>query len=152
MSKVTLFLWFDGTAEEAAQFYVSLLPNAKVTSVSRRAEGEPAQSVVFELEGREVIAFNGGPEYHFTPATSFQVSCETQSEIDRLWDRLSEGGEPLRCGWITDKFGLTWQIIPINLVEMLGDRDPQKAGAVMAAMLQMVKLDIGILEAAYASA
>jgi predicted 3-demethylubiquinone-9 3-methyltransferase (glyoxalase superfamily) len=152
MGKITLFLWFDGTAEQAAEFYVSLFPSARMVSVARAAEGAPAQSAVFELDGQEVIAFNGGPVYTFTPATSFLVSCETQGEIDRYWNALAEGGQPLRCGWITDRFGVTWQIVPSNLQSMLQDENPQKSSAVMTAMLQMVKLDSGALDAAYASA
>jgi predicted 3-demethylubiquinone-9 3-methyltransferase (glyoxalase superfamily) len=152
MATVTLFLWFDGTAEQAAEFYVSVFPRSKIVEVSRGAEGAPAQSAVFELDGREIIAFNGGPMYHFTPATSLLVACETQDEIDRYWDALVVGGEPLRCGWITDRFGLTWQIVPAKLPEMLQDKNPQKASAVMTAMMPMVKLDIDALEAAYASA
>jgi predicted 3-demethylubiquinone-9 3-methyltransferase (glyoxalase superfamily) len=152
MGNITLFLWFDGTAEQAAEFYVSLFPNARMVGVSRTGVGAGAQAAIFELDGREIIAFNGGPQYKFTPATSLLVSCETQEEIDRYWDALAAGGEPLRCGWITDRFGLTWQIAPSKLQEMLQDKDRQKANAVLAAMLQMVKLDIGALESAYASA
>jgi predicted 3-demethylubiquinone-9 3-methyltransferase (glyoxalase superfamily) len=142
MQKVTPFLWFDGKAEEAANFYVSLFNNAKVISTS-------AMSVTFEIDGREFIAFNGGPMFKFTEAISLFVSCDTQEEIDRLWDELSEGGQKQKCGWLKDKYGVSWQIIPPVLGRMLQDKDPAKSKRVMQAMLQMDKIDIAALQKAY---
>ena len=141
-SSITPFLWFDDKAEEAANFYVSIFKNSKIVDVT-------ATSTTFELDGREFIAFNGGPHYRFSPAVSFFVNCETQPEVDELWDKLSEGGETLRCGWLTDKYGLTWQIIPSTLGEMLQDEDAAKSKRVMEAMLAMVKIDIAALKRAY---
>ena len=143
MQKVTPFLWFDGKAEEAAGFYVSLFKNARIVSSS-------AMSVTFEIDGREFTAFNGGPMFKFTEAISLFVSCETQEEIDRLWDKLSEGGQKQQCGWLKDKFGVSWQIIPPVLGKMLQDKDPAKSKRVMQAMLQMDKIDIAALQRAYA--
>lgn len=148
MSKITPFLWFDGQAEEAMIFYVSLFDDAKVIDIMRQGEGGPAFSVKFELAGQEFMALNGGPQYKFSPATSFLVSCETQDEIDRLWERLSDGGAPNQCGWVDDRFGLTWQIVPSVLGQLLGDPDPERAGRVMQAMLAMTKMDISALQAA----
>lgn len=142
MPNITPFLWFDDKAEEAANFYVSIFPNSKIESAS-------STSVTFELEGQKFYALNGGPHYTLTPAVSFFVDCETQHEVDELWNKLLEGGEPLRCGWITDKFGLTWQIIPKLLGEMLQDDDDEKSQRVMQAMLQMVKIDVAGLQRAY---
>ena len=142
MPNITPFLWFDDKAEEAANFYVSIFPNSKIESAS-------STSVTFELEGQKFYALNGGPHYTLTPAVSFFVDCETQHEVDELWNTLLEGGEPLRCGWITDKFGLTWQIIPKLLGEMLQDDDDEKSQRVMQAMLQMVKIDVAGLQRAY---
>jgi predicted 3-demethylubiquinone-9 3-methyltransferase (glyoxalase superfamily) len=155
MQKITPFLWFDDKAEEAMNFYVSLFKNSKVMSVSRYGEeglGAPGKvmSATFQLEGQEFFALNGGPHYSFTPAISLFVSCETQEEVDELWEKLSEGGEKDRCGWLKDKYGLSWQIIPTALGELLGDKDPEKAGRVMQAMLQMSKIDIQALKQAYA--
>ena len=155
MPKITPFLWFDGQAEEAMNHYVSIFKNARVISVSRRGDaggsGEEGRvfSCTFELEGQPFIALNGGPLFQFTEAISLFVSCETQAEVDELWTRLSDGGAESRCGWLKDKFGLSWQIIPAVLGEMLGDKDPAKAGRVMQAMLRMVKLDIAALRQAY---
>jgi predicted 3-demethylubiquinone-9 3-methyltransferase (glyoxalase superfamily) len=142
MQKITPFLWFDGKAEEAANFYVSLFKNARIASSS-------PMSVTFQIDGREFIAFNGGPMFKFTEAISLFVSCETQEEIDRLWDKLSEGGQKQRCGWLKDKYGVSWQIIPPTLGRMLQDKDPAKSKRVMQAMLQMGKIDIAALEKAY---
>ena len=142
MHKITPFLWFDGRAEEAANFYVSIFKNAKIESAS-------PMSVTFELEGQKFYALNGGPEYAFTPAISFFVSCETQQEIDNYWDRLAEGGAVQQCGWLTDKFGLTWQIVPSVLFPLLQDKDPKKSTRVMQAMMKMVKLDIAQLQQAH---
>ncbi len=155
MQQITPFLWFDGKAEEAMNFYVSIFKNSKVISVSRCGEGGPApkgtaMSVKFQLNGLEFLALNGGPLFTFSPAVSFFVNCESQQEIDDLWSRLSAGGVKERCGWLKDKYGLSWQIIPSALGRMLQDQDPAKAGRVMQAMMQMEKLDIAALERAYA--
>jgi predicted 3-demethylubiquinone-9 3-methyltransferase (glyoxalase superfamily) len=149
MPKITPFLWFHDGAEEAANTYVSIFENSKIVTVARWGEGAPApkgsvMSVTFQLEGQELIAFNGGPQFSFTPAISLLVSCETQAELDRLWERLAAGGEKQRCGWLKDRFGLSWQIIPRRLGEML--KDPK----VVQAMLQMDKIDIQRLEEAAA--
>ena len=152
--KITPFLWFDSEAEQAANLYVSLFKNSKVTGVSRYGEAGPgpkgsAMSVTFELEGQEFMALNGGPLFKFTEAISFFVNCETQDEIDRLWSKLGDGGEPGQCGWLTDKFGLSWQIVPNVLGELMGDPDPEKSKWVTQAMLKMGKLDIAGLRRAY---
>jgi predicted 3-demethylubiquinone-9 3-methyltransferase (glyoxalase superfamily) len=154
MQKITPFLWFDGKAEEAMNFYVSVFKHAKVGRVTRYGEGGPApkgtvMSATFQLEGQEFFALNGGPMYSFTPAISFFVNCETQQEVDELWDKLSAGGEQQRCGWLKDKYGLSWQIIPSLLGTLLGDKDAVKTQRVMQAMLQMNKIDIkGLQQAA----
>ncbi len=148
MPTITPFLWFDTQAEEAMTLYTSIFDRSKVIAVSR-ANGQ-VMSVQFELEGQRFIALNAGPHHQFNEAVSFFVSCETQQEIDRLWDRLvAEGGSPNQCGWLKDRFGLSWQIIPSALGSMLSDPDPAKARRVMDAMLQMNKLDTGALRAAY---
>jgi len=157
MKRITPFLWFDGNAEEAMNFYVSVFENSLVVRVHRRGGGDGASkgavtSVEFQLEGQEFLALNGGPHFKFSPAISLFVSCETQAEVDELWEKLSAGGERQRCGWLRDRYGLSWQIIPSVLGKLLHDEDPVKAQRVMAAMLQMEKLDIGALERAYASA
>jgi predicted 3-demethylubiquinone-9 3-methyltransferase (glyoxalase superfamily) len=154
MQKITPFLWFDDKAEEAANFYVSVFKNSKVVRVSRYGEGGPGakgtvMSATFQLDGQEFFALNGGPQFHFTPAISFFVNCETQQEVDFLWDKLSEGGRKDRCGWLQDKFGLSWQIVPSILGTLLGDQDPEKSKRVMQAMLQMTRLDTPGLKAAY---
>ena len=154
MQKITPFLWFDGKAEEAAIFYTSIFKNAKVRDVMRYGEAGPGSkgsvmSATFEIEGQEFIALNGGPAYSFTPAISFFVKCETQQEVDDLWAKLSAGGKTQQCGWLQDKFGLSWQIVPTVLGKLLQDKDRQKAKRVMEAMLKMVKLDIEGLHAAY---
>jgi predicted 3-demethylubiquinone-9 3-methyltransferase (glyoxalase superfamily) len=154
MGKITPFLWFDGKAEEAANFYVSIFENAKILNVSRYPEDSPgaagtAMTVSFELEGQEFIALNGGPEYSFTPAVSFSIDCKTQAEVDRFWEGLSEGGRPGQCGWLEDKYGVSWQVVPSLLPELLQDENDEKSDAVMQAMLQMTKLDMGILQEAY---
>jgi predicted 3-demethylubiquinone-9 3-methyltransferase (glyoxalase superfamily) len=154
MGKITPFLWFDGQAEEAANFYVSVFENAKILSVSRYGEDSPGaagtvMTVSFELDGQEFVALNGGPEYAFTPAVSFSIDCTTQAEVDRFWERLCEGGRPVQCGWLQDKYGLSWQVVPSVLPELLQDDDEDKAGAVMQAMLAMTKLDIATLQEAY---
>ena len=157
MQKITTFLWFDGQAEEAARFYTSLFKNSKVNDVMRIGEGGPAPAgsvltVAFELDGQEFTALNGGPQYKFTEAMSLMVNCESQAEVDRLWGALTEGGEEQPCGWLKDRYGLSWQIIPTMLSRMLQDEDPQKAQRVMNAMLQMSKIDTSALQAAYAGA
>jgi predicted 3-demethylubiquinone-9 3-methyltransferase (glyoxalase superfamily) len=154
MPKITPFLWFDNRAEEAMNFYVSIFKNSKILSVSRYGEGGPGEkgtvmTGTFQLDGQEFFALNGGPEFTFTPAISFFVNCETQQEVDELWDKLSEGGEKGRCGWLKDKYGLSWQIIPSVLGELMQDKDAEKAKRVMMAMLQMDKIDIKILKQAY---
>jgi predicted 3-demethylubiquinone-9 3-methyltransferase (glyoxalase superfamily) len=154
MQKINPFLWFDGKAEEAMNFYVSVFKNSKVVSVTRNGEGGPGPkgtvlSATFELEAQRFLALNGGPQFTFSPAISFFVNCETQQEVDELWEKLSEGGEKQRCGWVKDKYGLSWQIIPSALGRMLQDKDPGKARRVMKAMLQMDKIDIQRLKQAY---
>lgn len=155
MQKITPFLWFDGKAEEAMNFYVSIFKNSKIGKVTRYGDGGPgpAGSVMtctFQLEGQEFFALNGGPMYSFTPAISFFVDCKTQGEVDDLWEKLSAGGEVQRCGWLKDKFGLSWQIIPSTLGELMHDKNPEKSKRVMQAMMQMVKIDIEGLKKAYA--
>ena len=154
MQKITPFLWFDGKAEEAMNFYVSIFQNSKVISIARYGEAGPGpkgtvMSATFQLDGQEFFALNGGPQFTFSPAISFFVNCETQQEVDELWEKLSEGGEKGRCGWLKDKYGLSWQVIPSALGEMLRDKDPEKSGRVMTAMLQMDKIDIKTLRRAY---
>jgi predicted 3-demethylubiquinone-9 3-methyltransferase (glyoxalase superfamily) len=156
--KITPFLWFDDKAEEAAKFYTSIFKNSKIGKMTRYAEqaagptGRPTGSVMtveFELEGQEFVALNGGPMFKFSEATSFVVNCETQEEVDYFWSKLSAGGEESRCGWLSDKFGLSWQVVPVVLIEMLADKDKAKAKRVMHAMLQMDKIDIPTLKKAY---
>jgi predicted 3-demethylubiquinone-9 3-methyltransferase (glyoxalase superfamily) len=149
MQKITPFLWFDGQAEEAMNYYVSIFQNSKVLSVNRAGEAGPVISVTFQLDGQEFFALNGGPQFKFTEAVSFFVNCETQAEVDELWDKLSAGGEKSRCGWLKDKYGLSWQVIPSVLGKLLHDPDPEKAQRVMGAMLQMSKIDIAALQQAY---
>ena len=154
MQKITPFLWFDTQAEDAMNFYISIFKNSKVVGVSRWGEAGPvpkgtAMSATFELDGQKFMALNAGPQFKFTEAISFFVNCETQEEVDEFWEKLSEGGEKSRCGWLKDKFGLSWQIIPSALGEMLNDKDPQKSKRVMEAMMQMGKIDIKILKQAY---
>jgi predicted 3-demethylubiquinone-9 3-methyltransferase (glyoxalase superfamily) len=153
MQKITPFLWFDGKAEEAARFYVSVFKNSKILNVSRYGEAGPGpqgsvMTVAFELDGEKFVALNGGPNHTFSPAVSFVVDCETQQEVDHYWERLSEGGEGIQCGWLKDKYGLSWQIVPTVLPELLQDKDREKRKRVMAAMLKMVKLDIEQLKGA----
>ena len=154
MQKITPFLWFDDQAEEAMNFYVSIFKNSKVISTTRYGDEGPGptgavMTATFQLDGQELIALNGGPEFKFTEAISFFVNCETQEEVDGLWDKLSEGGEEGRCGWLKDKYGLSWQIVPTVLGELLNDTDPAKSQRVMKAMLQMNKIDIAGLKRAY---
>lgn len=158
MQKITPFLWFDGKAEEAARFYVSVFPSSRIVQVDRWGEGAPfpkgsVMGVEFELEGLRFSALNGGPMFTFTPAISFFVSCETQAEIDALWDRLlAGGGKPQQCGWLTDRFGVSWQIVPEGLRPLIHDEDPARAARVIQAMMQMVKLDLAALKRAHAGA
>lgn len=153
MQKITPFLWFDNQAEEAANFYTSIFKNSKIGTVSRYGEAGPGPKgsvmvVTFQLEGEEFMALNGGPLFKFTEAISLSVNCETQEEVDELWEKLSEGGEKGRCGWLKDKYGLSWQITPTVLGEMLNDQDAGKSNRVMQAMLRMDKIDIGKLKQA----
>lgn len=152
MQNITPFLWFENQAEEAMKFYVSTFKDSKVIDVVRYGEAGPGEAgsvmtAVFEIEGTRFIALNGGPVegFTFSPATSFVVNCETQEEVDRLWDTLSEGGRPNQCGWLSDRYGVTWQIVPTALPELLSDPDPEKSQRVMKAMLQMTKIDIQAL-------
>jgi predicted 3-demethylubiquinone-9 3-methyltransferase (glyoxalase superfamily) len=155
MPDISPFLWFDHQAEEAANFYVSVFPGSRITEISRYGEAGPgavgtAMVVAFELRDQSFQALNGGPHYSFTPAISFVVPCDHQTELDAIWDKLCDGGSAHACGWVTDRFGVTWQIIPRILSELLGDDDRDKANRVMEAMLKMVKLDFAQLRQAYA--
>ncbi len=158
VQKITPFLWFDDQAEAAARFYVSIFRNSRIASVTRyddeaaRAAGRPKGSVMtvaFALDGQEFTALNGGPLFKFTEAISFVVSCESQEEVDHFWAKLAAGGQEVQCGWLKDRFGVSWQIVPTALVEMLQDKDPEKAKRVMAAMLTMKKIEIEALKRAY---
>jgi predicted 3-demethylubiquinone-9 3-methyltransferase (glyoxalase superfamily) len=154
MQKITPFLWFDDKAEEAMNFYVSIFKNSKIGRISRYGDAGPGpkgtvMSATFQLEGQEFFALNGGPQFKFTPAISFFVDCKTQDEVDELWEKLSAGGRKDKCGWLTDKYGLSWQIIPSVLGQMLQDKDPEKSKRVMQAMLQMTKIDINRLKQTY---
>jgi len=157
MQKITPFLWFDNQAEEAVNFYISIFRNSKIVNVARYGEdaakvsGRPQGSVMtvaFELDGQPFVALNGGPVFTFSPAISFVVDCQTQQEVDHLWGKLSAGGEQQQCGWLKDKYGVTWQIVPSVLGKLMSDPDPAKAQRVMQAMLQMHKLDIAALQQA----
>jgi predicted 3-demethylubiquinone-9 3-methyltransferase (glyoxalase superfamily) len=154
MQKITPFLWFDDQAEEAMNFYVGVFKNSKGGNVTRYGDAGPGpkgsvMTASFELEGQQFTALNGGPRFKFTEAVSFVVSCETQDEVDELWERLSEGGQTQQCGWLKDKFGLSWQIVPIAMMELMSDPDPNRSRRVMEAMLQMTKIDIAKLRQAY---
>jgi predicted 3-demethylubiquinone-9 3-methyltransferase (glyoxalase superfamily) len=157
MQKITPFLWYDDKAEEAAKFYASIFKNSKVLSVSRygdagaQAAGRPTGSVMtveFELEGQKFVGLNGGPHFKFTEAVSFVVNCETQKEVDYFWEKLSEGGAEVQCGWLKDRYGLSWQIVPTILAELLQEKDTSKSQRVMKAILQMKKIDIAALKRA----
>lgn len=157
MQKITPFLWFDGVAEEAVNFYVSIFKKSKVLSMNRIGEGGhlPAGTVMsatFQLEGQDFYALNGGPMFKFSPAISLFVSCKTQAEVDQLWEKLSKGGVKEQCGWLQDKYGVSWQIIPTALTKLMGDKNKKKAAAVMQAMLKMTKIDIKGLQKAYDAA
>lgn len=156
MQKITPFLWFDGKAEEAANFYVSIFKSSAILKLTRYGEAGPGpkgsvMTVLFALEGQEFIALNGGPQFKFTEAISLSVDCKTQPEVDEYWEKLSAGGEQGPCGWLKDRYGLSWQIVPNVLVEMLSDPDPAKSKRAMQAMLQMKKLDIAALRRAHAA-
>jgi predicted 3-demethylubiquinone-9 3-methyltransferase (glyoxalase superfamily) len=157
MRKITPFLWFNDQAEQAANFYTSIFKNSRVLSITRYGDEVPGPKgkvmmVNFELDGQAFMALNGGPEFTFTEAISLYVNCETQAEVDYLWEKLTEGGEEGQCGWLKDRFGLSWQIVPTILGELMNDRDAEKASRVTQAMLQMRKIDIGKLKQAYAQA
>ncbi len=157
MQKITPFLWFDNQAEEAVQFYTSIFKNSKIGDVTRYGEAGPGPAgsvmiVSFQIEGQEFTALNGGPEYQFTPAISFYVSCETQEEVDYYWEKLGQGGKEVQCGWLTDQFGVSWQIVPVGLTRLMSDPDPEKVGRVAQALYQMVKIDLNKLEQAYQGA
>lgn len=152
--KITPFLWFDNNAEEAVNFYVSIFKNSKLLNIARYGEAGPGpqgsvMTASFLLDGQEFVALNGGPRFKFTEAISFLVNCETQEEVDEFWEQLSEGGEKSRCGWLKDKYGLSWQIVPTVLANLLQDKDAARAQSVMNAMLQMDKIDIKTLQQAY---
>ena len=154
MQKIVPFLWFNDQAEEAMKFYVSIFKGSKVVSVTRYGDAGPGPKgtvmmATFQLEGQEFHALNGGPQFTFTPAISMLVNCETQEEVDELWAKLSGGGAPDRCGWLKDKYGLSWQIVPTILGKMMQDKDPKKSQRVMNALMQMDKLDIARLQQAY---
>jgi predicted 3-demethylubiquinone-9 3-methyltransferase (glyoxalase superfamily) len=157
MSKITPFLWFDDQAEEAANFYVSIFPNSKIGTIARYGDAGPGpkgqvMTIAFELDGQPFIALNGGPYFTFSEAISFAIDCADEAEVDRYWDALLEGGEASQCGWLKDRFGLSWQVVPRRLFELMGDENPARSKAVTEAMLKMVKLDVAALEAAHASA
>jgi predicted 3-demethylubiquinone-9 3-methyltransferase (glyoxalase superfamily) len=154
MQKITPFLWFDGKAEEAMNFYVSIFKNSKTGRISRYGKAGPGphgtvMSATFELDGQEFFALNGGPVFTFSPAISFFVNCETQDEVDEFWEKLSAGGEKQRCGWLKDKYGLSWQIIPKTFIKLVSDPDAAKTQRVLQAMFKMQKMDIGKLQEAY---
>lgn len=151
--KITPFLWFDNQAEEAMNFYTSIFKNSKINTVARYGEAGPGpkgsvMTASFQINGQEFVALNGGPQYKFTEAISFVVNCESQQEVDEFWEKLSEGGEKSRCGWLKDKYGLSWQVVPTVLPQLLQSKDPEKSKRVMQAMMQMDKIDIAALEQA----
>jgi predicted 3-demethylubiquinone-9 3-methyltransferase (glyoxalase superfamily) len=157
MQKITPFLWFDDQAEEAVNLYVSIFKNSKILDISRYGDAGPkpkgtVMTISFTLEGQEFMALNGGPEFHFTEAISLFVNCETQAEVDEMWEKLSEGGEKGPCGWLKDKYGLSWQIVPVILGKLISDPDPLRSQRVVQAMLQMSKIDIDRLLLAYEQA
>jgi predicted 3-demethylubiquinone-9 3-methyltransferase (glyoxalase superfamily) len=154
LQKITPYLWFDENAEEAVNFYISIFKNSKIESVTRYGEAGPGPKgsvmiVAFQLEDQAFVALNGGPQFTFSPAISFFVNCGTQQEVDELWEKLTAGGEEVACGWLKDRYGVSWQIVPTVLIEMMQDKDPEKAQRVTKAMLQMKKIDIKTLQAAY---
>ena len=152
--KITPFLWFDHQAEEAATFYTSIFKNSKIETVTRYGDAGPGSkgsvmTIAFELDGQKFVGLNGGPHYQFTPAISFVVDCDGQEEVDHYWENLTAGGKEIQCGWLVDKYGVSWQIVPKALIEMLRDKDPVRSQRVMKAMFQMKKIDIASLKAAY---
>jgi predicted 3-demethylubiquinone-9 3-methyltransferase (glyoxalase superfamily) len=154
MQKIIPFLWFDGKAEEAANFYVSIFKNSKILNIARYGEAGPGpvgtvMVATFQIEGQKFMALNGGAQYTFSPAISFYVDCETQTEVDELWEKLSAGGSDVQCGWLRDKFGVSWQVIPKTLIELMQDKDPVKSQRVFNAMMGMIKIDIEALRRAY---
>ena len=155
MQKITPFLWFDGQAEDAARFYVSVFKNSRIVAMTRYGDAGPGpigsvMTVTFEISGVEFVALNAGPQFTFSPATSFVVNCDNQAEVDHYWEKLSAGGKIIECGWLTDKFGVTWQIVPVVLLKLIHDKDPARAQRVMKAMMKMKKLIIKDLEQAAA--
>jgi len=157
MQKITTFLWFDKEAEEAAKHYVSIFKNSSILGLTRYGDAGPGpkgsvMTVNFVLDGQELVALNGGPHFKFTEAISLVVNCETQQEVDEMWEKLSAGGQPGQCGWLKDKFGLSWQVVPKGLGALLQDKDPARSKRVMAALMQMRKLDLNRLQQAYESA
>ena len=154
MQKILTCLWYDNQAEDAVRFYTSIFKNSKIENISYYSDEGPGQkgmvlTITFELNGQEMMALNGGPEYKFTPAVSLFVNCDNQEEVDYYWEKLSEGGEKGQCGWLTDKYGVSWQIVPTILGTLMSDKDAQKSAQVMHALLQMTKLDIKMLKQAY---
>jgi predicted 3-demethylubiquinone-9 3-methyltransferase (glyoxalase superfamily) len=154
MQKITPFLWYDNNAEEAVNHYISIFKNSKITKIARYGDAGPGRkgsvmTIAFQLEGQDFIALNGGPIFKFNEAISFSVDCKTQQEVDELWEKLSAGGQPSQCGWLKDKYGVSWQIVPSILVEMLQDKDTEKSKRVMQAMMQMRKIDIAAVQRAY---
>ena len=154
MQKILTCLWYDNQAEDAVRFYTSIFKNSKIENISSYGDEGPGQkgmvlTITFELNGQEMMALNGGPEYKFTPAVSLFVNCDNQEEVDYYWEKLSEGGEKGQCGWLTDKYGVSWQIVPTILGTLMSDKDAQKSAQVMHALLQMTKLDIKMLKQAY---
>jgi predicted 3-demethylubiquinone-9 3-methyltransferase (glyoxalase superfamily) len=152
--KITPFLWFENQAEDAVNFYTSIFKNSRILTVNRYGEGGPApkgsvMTIAFELEGQKFTALNGGPQFKFTEAISFVVNCETQDEVDHFWNRLTEGGQEIQCGWLKDRYGLSWQIVPTALFKLLQDQDPARSARVMQALFQMKKLDIAALQKVY---
>jgi predicted 3-demethylubiquinone-9 3-methyltransferase (glyoxalase superfamily) len=154
MQRIVPFLWFDSNAEEAVNFYISVFKNSKILNIARYGDAGPGpkgtvMTMNFQLEGQDLMALNGGPYYTFSPAISFFVNCETQAEVDELWEKLTAGGSDVQCGWLRDKFGVSWQIIPRTLIELMQDKDPMKSQRVFKAMMGMIKIDIEGLKRAY---
>jgi predicted 3-demethylubiquinone-9 3-methyltransferase (glyoxalase superfamily) len=154
MQRIVPFLWFDSNAEEAVNFYISIFKNSKILNIARYGDAGPGpkgtvMTMNFQLEGQDFMALNGGPHYTFSPAISFFVNCETQAEVDELWEKLTAGGSDVQCGWLRDKFGVSWQIIPRTLIELMQDKDPMKSQRVFKAMMGMIKIDIEGLKRAY---